>query len=103
MDEIFLRDLTPVIEAANQRTQQLIEAIVPQIQIDWTSGRVEVADRSAVARSITELTASPGADEIASSFLATLDDGFAVRSSGPVLTIQHSGPFHGDRCLMCIP
>jgi hypothetical protein len=36
MDEIFLRDLTPVVEAANQRTQQLIEAIVPQIQIDWT-------------------------------------------------------------------
>jgi hypothetical protein len=83
MDEIFLRDIAPVIEAANQRTQQLIEAIVPQIQIDWTTGRVQVADRSAVARSIRELTASPGADEIANSFLATLDDGFAVRPSGP--------------------
>src|SRR5690349_15998369 len=83
MDEVFLDDLKPVVDAANRRTRQLLEEIAPLVEIDWTTGRVDIRDRGAIARGIREFSRDPNTDYLAASFIATLADGFAVRPEGP--------------------
>jgi hypothetical protein len=79
MNDQFFTDLVPVTAAATKRTQDLIEGLIPNLKIDWATGRsrVENSDRL-VAEFRRTGNSSLDSDALAQSFLGILNDGFAV-------------------------
>jgi hypothetical protein len=78
MNEKFITELKPVVVAATNRTQSLIDALIGNFEIDWATGKSRIGSSTQIVTAFQRILEDDNVDDLAVSFLATLSDGFAV-------------------------
>lgn len=77
MNRLSVRAIAPVLNEAALRSGELIDMVVRQTNIDPATGRVTILNVTAITDAFRTIL-GPGSETYAESFLALLQDGYAV-------------------------
>lgn len=85
MYELLTQDRQPGLDASANRVQGLFSYLgdSSNFTIDWTSGQTTVTNGDAIVNSIRKVVGTSDTGDPATSFLALIQDGFAVHHGAP--------------------